>query len=180
MTCNHPRTTGPMLSSPRCGARTRSGNACQSPAVRGKKRCRMHGGAAGSGGRPATAMPRSMGFIFAGLPYHLERERSREASSLGKHCNVARAVYDADDHDRIGMRQVIDGIGTVKRHPKARTKLLPRGTGKREMSKRLKGCLDLRRQSASRPAPTPRSPEWPRFRRGQPRPHRLGGGRAAG
>src|ERR1017187_10286101 len=40
------------------------------------------------------------------------------------------------------MRQVIDGIGTVKRHPKARSKLLPRGTRKREMSKRLKGCLD--------------------------------------
>lgn len=37
------------LSSPRCGAKTRSGNPCMSPAVRGKKRCRMHGGAQGSG-----------------------------------------------------------------------------------------------------------------------------------
>jgi hypothetical protein len=36
-------------SSPRCGARTRSGGYCQSPAVQGKHRCRMHGGAAGSG-----------------------------------------------------------------------------------------------------------------------------------
>jgi len=34
---------------PRCLATTRSGTACQSPAVRGKRRCRMHGGAAGSG-----------------------------------------------------------------------------------------------------------------------------------
>ena len=33
----------------RCAARTRSGNPCQSPPVRGKRRCRMHGGAAGSG-----------------------------------------------------------------------------------------------------------------------------------
>jgi hypothetical protein len=33
----------------RCGARTRSGNPCRSPRVRGKRRCRMHGGAAGSG-----------------------------------------------------------------------------------------------------------------------------------
>lgn len=33
----------------RCGARTRSGKPCQSPAVRAKRRCRMHGGAAGSG-----------------------------------------------------------------------------------------------------------------------------------
>jgi len=49
MNADHPRNTGPMLSSSRCGAKTRSGNPCQSPAVRGKKRCRMHGGALGSG-----------------------------------------------------------------------------------------------------------------------------------
>ena len=49
MTGNHPRNTGPMLSSPRCGARARTGKSCRSPAVSGKKRCRMHGGAAGSG-----------------------------------------------------------------------------------------------------------------------------------
>jgi len=46
---HHPRNTGPMLASARCGARTRSGGSCRSPAVSGKKRCRMHGGAAGSG-----------------------------------------------------------------------------------------------------------------------------------
>jgi hypothetical protein len=45
----HKRNTGPMLASPRCGARTRSGMPCRSPAVAGKKRCRMHGGAKGSG-----------------------------------------------------------------------------------------------------------------------------------
>ena len=49
MTSNHPRNTNLMLSSPRCGARTRSGKPCMSPAVSGKKRCRMHGGAEGSG-----------------------------------------------------------------------------------------------------------------------------------
>lgn len=38
-----------MLLSPRCGARTRKGTPCQAPAVAGKKRCRMHGGATGSG-----------------------------------------------------------------------------------------------------------------------------------
>jgi hypothetical protein len=38
-----------MLSSQRCGAKTRSGKPCMSPAVSGKKRCRMHGGAPGSG-----------------------------------------------------------------------------------------------------------------------------------
>ena len=38
-----------MRSSQRCGAKTRAGGACQSPAVAGKQRCRMHGGAKGSG-----------------------------------------------------------------------------------------------------------------------------------
>ena len=38
-----------MRNSLRCGAKTRSGTPCKSPAVSGKKRCRMHGGAKGSG-----------------------------------------------------------------------------------------------------------------------------------
>ncbi len=46
---DHVRTTGPMLASPRCGAKTRSGGSCRSPAVHGKRRCRMHGGAGASG-----------------------------------------------------------------------------------------------------------------------------------
>ena len=33
----------------RCGAKTRSGGPCQSWPVTGKRRCRMHGGAPGSG-----------------------------------------------------------------------------------------------------------------------------------
>ena len=48
-TRGHARNTGPMLAAPRCGARTRSGGACRCPATRGKTRCRMHGGAQGSG-----------------------------------------------------------------------------------------------------------------------------------
>ena len=49
MSGNHQRNTRPMRQSPRCGARTRKGTACQAPAVAGKRRCRMHGGAVGSG-----------------------------------------------------------------------------------------------------------------------------------
>ncbi len=49
MAGDHPRNTGPMLASRRCGAKTRSGKPCMAPAVRGKARCRMHGGAPGSG-----------------------------------------------------------------------------------------------------------------------------------
>jgi periplasmic glucans biosynthesis protein len=36
----------------RCGAKTRSGQPCRSPAVRGRPRCRMHGCGRGGGGPP--------------------------------------------------------------------------------------------------------------------------------
>ncbi|WFU22949.1 HGGxSTG domain-containing protein [Bradyrhizobium sp. CB1717] len=49
MTGGHTRNTLPMRASPRCGARTRDGAACRSPAARGKARCRMHGGTPGCG-----------------------------------------------------------------------------------------------------------------------------------
>jgi uncharacterized protein YjcR len=45
----HPRNFGPMLVSPRCGAKTRAGKGCLAPVANGKGRCRMHGGAKGSG-----------------------------------------------------------------------------------------------------------------------------------
>ena len=47
----HPAQEPPHLrQAPRCGAKTRSGKPCRSPAVTGRRRCRMHGGAPGSGG----------------------------------------------------------------------------------------------------------------------------------
>jgi hypothetical protein len=33
-----------LVSAPRCGAKTRAGTPCQCPALRGRKRCRLHGG----------------------------------------------------------------------------------------------------------------------------------------
>ena len=41
---------GNPMNAPRCGAKTRKGTPCMAPAVRGKKRCRMHGG--NNPGRP--------------------------------------------------------------------------------------------------------------------------------
>jgi hypothetical protein len=58
---DHAGNTGPMLASLRCGAKTRSGGACRSPAVSGKKRCRMHGGAPGSGAPRANRNARKHG-----------------------------------------------------------------------------------------------------------------------
>jgi uncharacterized protein YjcR len=59
----HLRNTGPMLASPRCGAKTRSGEASRSPAVSGRKRCRMHGGAQGSGAPRANQNARKHGLF---------------------------------------------------------------------------------------------------------------------
>ncbi len=46
------RKANPMharFGTPKCMAKTRLGTCCQAPAVLGKARCRMHGGAEGSG-----------------------------------------------------------------------------------------------------------------------------------
>jgi hypothetical protein len=52
-----------MLVSPRCDATTRSGSVCRSPAVSGRKRCRMHGGAQGSGAPRANQNARKHGLF---------------------------------------------------------------------------------------------------------------------
>ena len=38
---------------PRCGSKTKrnNGNPCRAPAIRGKRRCRIHGGSQGGGGQ---------------------------------------------------------------------------------------------------------------------------------
>ena len=38
------RSLSPMDRAPRCCAKTRSGGVCQSPAVKDRRRCRLHGG----------------------------------------------------------------------------------------------------------------------------------------
>ena len=62
---DHARNTAPMLASPRCGAKIRAGGSCRAPAVRGKRRCRMHGGAAGSGAPGGNQNARRHG-LFTG------------------------------------------------------------------------------------------------------------------
>ncbi|WP_338691628.1 HGGxSTG domain-containing protein [Bradyrhizobium sp. 26S5] len=72
----HIRTTGAMLASPRCGAKTRTSGACRAPAVHGKTRCRMHGGAPGSGAPRANRNARKHG-LFTGDAI-AERRQIRE------------------------------------------------------------------------------------------------------
>jgi hypothetical protein len=81
---SHIRNTGPMRASSRCGARTRSGQTCHAPALRGKARCRMHGGAAGSGAPPGNSNAVKHGF-FTGEAFEerrLVRSLLREAEDF--------------------------------------------------------------------------------------------------
>ena len=64
---------------PRCLARTRRGTPCQSPAVAGKTRCRMHGGAAGSG---APKGKRNGKYRHGGFTTEAIDERRRLASLI--------------------------------------------------------------------------------------------------
>lgn len=41
---NQDKRLNNMRGSPRCGAKTRAGGQCQCPAIRGRTRCRIHGG----------------------------------------------------------------------------------------------------------------------------------------
>jgi hypothetical protein len=59
------RNTGPMLASPRCGAKTRNLGPCRAPAVCGKQRCRMHGGAPESGAPGGNQNARRRGLFTA-------------------------------------------------------------------------------------------------------------------
>jgi len=65
-----------MMLSPRCGARTRAGTDCRSPTVSGRGRCRMHGGAKGSGA------PKGNGNALKSGLYTTERLAMRRQVSL--------------------------------------------------------------------------------------------------
>ena len=55
----------PRHQSPRCGARNRRGMLCQSPAIKGRARCRFHGGADGIGGQPGNQNALKHGYYTA-------------------------------------------------------------------------------------------------------------------
>ena len=68
----------PMNRAPRCLARNRQGKPCQSPAVKGKRRCRLHGEAEGSGAPKGNQNALKHG-RYAGRAV---RERERMAALL--------------------------------------------------------------------------------------------------
>ena len=82
----HPASLAERLAlAPRCLARTRSGKACQSPAVKGKQRCRMHGGK-GSGAPNGNRNARKHGARSA---------ETRHALALIR--EISRVVKDVEE-----------------------------------------------------------------------------------
>lgn len=78
-----------MLLSQRCGAKTRCGRPCRAPAVGGRKRCRMHGGASGSGAPRGNQNALKLGL------YTSEAKQMRKAvSRLLKSGRKAVAEFD--------------------------------------------------------------------------------------
>jgi hypothetical protein len=70
---------GDPSSAPRCGARTRRGNPCLAPAIKGRRRCRMHGGMS-KGPRTPEGLARSRRARWIHGRYSQEaREARREA-----------------------------------------------------------------------------------------------------
>ncbi|MDE2442117.1 MAG: hypothetical protein KGP14_13940 [Betaproteobacteria bacterium] len=64
-----------LAQAPRCHARTRSGQPCRSPAVKGKPRCRMHGGK-GSGAPKGNRNARKHGGRSAAAAAAMARVRA--------------------------------------------------------------------------------------------------------
>ena len=77
-----------LANAPRCGARTRAGHPCRQAAVKGRTRCRMHGGARGSGGPSGDRN----GNFKHGL---WTRERVRERRRLRAQIREMRALLRA-------------------------------------------------------------------------------------
>lgn len=72
----------------RCGAKTRKKTPCLSPAVHGKKRCRMHGGAAGSGAPKGNQNALKNGYTT--------REAKAKRREVREFINRCRAFVDSN------------------------------------------------------------------------------------
>lgn len=80
--------------SPRCGAKTRKHTSCLSPAVNGKNRCRMHGGAKGSG-----APKGNQNALNSGEYTREAKARRKEVRTIIKSCREFMADCDFEESE---------------------------------------------------------------------------------
>jgi hypothetical protein len=92
---------------PRCGTRSRGGQPCRAPAVKGKRRCRMHGGLS-TGPRTAEGLERSRRARWTHGRYSREAIRVRRVARANRiTLEAAKARIERDDRAlRDFLRQV--------------------------------------------------------------------------
>jgi hypothetical protein len=82
------RSRPAFLTALRCGARNRAGKPCRAPAMRGKKRCQMHGGKS-TGPKTAEGRARSRQSTWVHGYYSAEAVRERREARF-----VAAAITE--------------------------------------------------------------------------------------
>ncbi|HKH03153.1 MAG TPA: HGGxSTG domain-containing protein [Bradyrhizobium sp.] len=82
-----------LFAAPRCGARTRSGGSCRSPAIKGKARCRMHGGK-GSGAPHGERNGRYTAGRFTKAAKAKRAETIRAVRFVRLCAAIVRSVYE--------------------------------------------------------------------------------------
>jgi hypothetical protein len=89
---------GDWWNAPRCAARTRRGTACRCPAMRNRRRCRLHGGKS-TGPKTAAGIDR----IRAARTIHGNYSRAAiaERKSLNAYMRQIRATLDELDSELI-------------------------------------------------------------------------------
>jgi hypothetical protein len=111
----HQRNTGPMLASPRCGAKTRAGPPCLAPALKSKRRCRMHGGGPGSGAPQGNTNALKTGLHTRELKTRRRAERQkmrsllRHARDLIEQARRKPQRVKRTDQDELGLAQKTNG-----------------------------------------------------------------------
>lgn len=101
----HGNPSGDFLAAPRCGARTRRGTACQCPALRGRRRCRLHGGRS-TGPRTLEGLKRVRAAV---LKHGRFSTVEREVEAQVREDNARWARLAATTRDRF-MREVYAGM----------------------------------------------------------------------
>jgi hypothetical protein len=113
MAGNHKRNVGPMLTSPRCGAATRQVKPCRGPAVAGRKRCRMHGGAKGTGAPKGNQNALTHG-TYSGAAL---RERAQVRAVIREATDLLQSLNQSEEID---AKHSDEKRSTKSRVPKSR------------------------------------------------------------
>jgi hypothetical protein len=96
----HGNPSGDPTTAPRCLARNRRGTLCQCPAMRGKRRCRLHGGLSTGARTPAGKERQRAAVTITGLYSQRWIEGRRQIRRLQRLCRAFEReglIFEAQD-----------------------------------------------------------------------------------